>query len=230
MTPNDVWMLSVKGSVLESQHIHTLHFLQVSDSIGGTDLITAWQTAALTAYRNLFSIYASPVLEIEARVAASVGPPPSPDVVVPIVASRIGTRDVAGSDFMPSFMAGLVIEKGMLAGRRYSGRFFIGGLYEADNSANSLTAGYVTLLQNYCNALKTAFVTPTTPPWRLFCYSKLLGEGDPNHTIRNPVAGGARLPDPVAQVAPQLAGSAVRDLVVSPRPTTMRSRKYGHGS
>jgi hypothetical protein len=216
--------------VTVTQHIHTLHFLQGDGGVDGEDLINAWETAAQTAYRNCFSVYSNPNLELEAKMVAGVGAFPSPDIITPIVANRTGTRDVAGSDFMPSFMAALVTEKGSLAGRRYSGRFFLGGLYEADCSANTMNAGYITLVQAYCNALKTAFVTPALPAWRLFCYSKLLGEGDPNHTKRNPIAGQPRLADPVTQVAPQLAGSAVRDLVPSTRPTTMRSRKLGHGS
>ena len=230
MAPNDVWMLSVKGTVSDTTHIHTLHFLQLADSVGGAELIQAWLTAADTAYRNMFSIYYKPCEEIEARMAAGVDPAyPAPSAYSGTTAQQTGLRNTAG-DHSPAFLACLVTEQGTLAGRRYSGRFFIGGLSETDVTLNSLVPAYIAVVQAYCDALKTAFVTPAAPDWRLFCYSGLLGQGDPNHTTRNPVPGGARLATPVAKVAPQLAGSPVANLIVSGRPTTMRSRKYGHGS
>ena len=230
MAPNDVWLLQVKGTVSDTQHIHTLHFLQNDDSIDGDDLISAWRTAADTAYRNMFSIYYKPCEEIDARVVASPDPAfPAPSVFSGTTAEQTGLRNTSG-DHMPAYMAALVIEKGTLAGRRYSGRFFIGGLSETDVSLNSLVPAYIAVVQAYCDALKAAFVTSAAPPWRLFCYSGLLGQGDPNHTSRNPVDGQPRIATPVDKVAPQLAGSPVANLVVSGRPTTMRSRKYGHGS
>jgi hypothetical protein len=230
MATNDVWMLTVKGTVAETTHIHTLHFLEVAGPLLGQDLLDSYTGAPLTAYRSCFAIYHAPVEQITAQKVCGSLPLPSPDLYAPAPAAQVGTRGTGASEGEPAFLAALVTEKGMSAGRRYSGRFFLGGLYESDVQGNYITDAYKAVVQGYLNALAAAYIPPGGGlAWRLFCYSELLGEGDPNHTKRNP-AGGARLADPVAAVPCQQAGSPTRALILSGRPTTMRSRKVGHGS
>jgi len=228
MAPNDVWMLTVKGTVTGQQHIHTLHFLQGDGGVDGAHLITSWTSAASAAYRGCFATTQGPVQSIQAKLVCGTEPFPAPTEVIPVASDQLGTRGVAG-DPMPSFVAGLIQEKGALAGRRYSGRFFLGGLYETDVIANDLASAWLTVAAAYCTALKTAFVTPALPAWRLFCFSSLLAEGDTAHTSRPTTPGGPRVSTPVTAVPCAQAGSQVTDLVVSARPTTMRSRKLGHG-
>jgi len=231
MAPNDVWQLTVKGVLTETTHLHTLHFLETGASILGTELITAWSTAALTQYRGCFAIAGQPVQSIEARKVCGSVPLPSPDEVFRSVPDAAGTRATSG-DPMPAYVACTVAEKGMNAGRRYSGRFFLGGLYETDVTGNDLNSSYTNLVHAYCDALTAAFIPPAGGlSWRLFCFSELLAKGDPLHTKQDPTNPKARVADPVPAVgACQLAGSPTKALVVNARPTTMRSRKYGHGS
>jgi hypothetical protein len=229
MAINDVWMLTVKGTVSETMHIHTLHFRTNLADGTGVALTTLYGGAPLTAYRNLFQTLDKPVQEIKAEKVCGSLPLPAPSIISPISADQLGTRSASGGGPMPAYVAALVSERGSVAGRRYSGRFFIGGLDENDVAGNNLTAGYISVLTAYCSALGAAFVAPVLPDWRLFAFSNLLADGDPLHTKKNPNPPPERIADPVASVDCDLAGSDVSSLVVSTRPTTMRSRKYGHG-
>lgn len=219
---NEVYMLSARGTVHGEQHMHTLHFVQINPLMTQTDLINQWSAAPATAYRALFPLGQAPVQLIRvAKVCGSL-PLPAPTEVVPIPANAVGSRPTGSSEPLPTFVASLVTLKGSLAGRRYSGRFFLGGLLESDTNANTMSSAYQALAQAYVDALKAAFVTPAVPDFRLFAFSRLLAEGDPNHT-----KGGA--PDPITAHPCQDSGSVVANLVVSTVPTTMRSRKAGHG-
>jgi hypothetical protein len=231
MATNDVWQLTVKGFVHGSDHIHTLHFLEVAGPLLGTDLLTSYTGAPLTAYRALFAPAATPVQQIEARKVCGAVPLPAPSIHVPASGSQVGTRSGMSGQMVASYEAALVNEKGSLAGRRYSGRFFIGGLYQSDTYGNDIQSAYLTLLDGYLAALRTAYMLPSGGlAWRLFAFSSLLANGDPLHTRRNPVPGGARIADPVTAVSCEQAGSFVMQLVASTRATTMRSRKLGHGN
>lgn len=229
MVTNDVWLLTVQGMVTETMHVHTLHFRENAGESSGVDLITAYTAAPLTAYRGMFSQYTFPVQLIRAQKVCGSVPLPSANELAYATAAQGGTRNTTSQDPMPAYVAALVNERGSLAGRRYRGRFFIGGLHEIDCIGNTLQPTYLAMVQAYINALKAAFVTPAIPPWRLFAFSNLLADGDPFHTRRNPNPPPERIADPVAAVSCELAGSDVADLIVSTRPTTMRSRKLGHG-
>lgn len=222
MATNDVWQLSVRGTVHGEMHMHTLHFLQQLPTAVGNDLITLWSGAPATAYRALFPLGQTPVQLIRAAKVCGAVPLPAPTEVVPAGGSQGGSRPTSSSEPLPTFVASLVTVKGTLAGRRYSGRYFLGGLLEIDTNGNSLGGAYVALSQAYVDALKAAFVTPALPDFRLFVFSRLLANGDPNHT-----KGGQ--PDPIAARQCQDAGAPVSNLIVSLLPTTMRSRKMGHG-
>jgi len=222
MAVNDIWQLSVIGTVSSQQHIHTLHFREAVPPLLGTDLISSWLAAAGTQYRACFAIGQNPVQLIRAQKVCGSVPLPAPSENVPAVGSQAGTRPTSSSEALPSFIASLVSEKSAYAGRRYQGRFFLGGLLEIDTNENNMGAPYLALVQAYCDALRTGYITPGAPAWRMFAFSRLLAHGDPNHT-----KGG--LPDPITPVSCELAGADVINLIVSNRPTTMRSRKLGHG-
>lgn len=210
MAQNDTLMLSVRGTVGGQQHIHTLHFRAgTTTAAPETDLITAWMGAPFAAYRALFRTTFNPALLIRASQVCGSLPLRSPAEVAPATAAQVGTRGLAGDD-MPSFLAALVSIKTTLAGRTRIGRFFIGGLNELDCSGNALQTGLITVLQAYVDALKAAFVTPGAPEFRLVVHSRKLASQEP------PL-------DCLVSSAP------VTNLIVSTAPTTMRSRKMGHG-
>lgn len=214
---NEIWRLSVKGLVHGQQHQHSLHFRTNVPLLNGAGLVTAWSGAPMTAYRACFNVYGYPTQLIQAQMVCGQTPVPGATEVVPAVALQAGTRSTTSDDPQPAFIAALVNEKGTLAGRSRSGRFFLGGLFESDVVGDYIQAPHIARIQAYIDALKTLFVTPSTPDWRLFCYSQLLATGRP----------GSDPPIPVHQC--QDAGSDTAQLIVSNRVTTMRSRKLGHG-
>jgi hypothetical protein len=227
---NDVYMLSVRGTVSGSQHIHTLHFLEgpvIGDA--GEALIAAWQGAPQVAYRLLFNPAHAPILSIIARKVCGSVPVPAPVEVAPAAAATLGTRTDTSGAPQPSFIAAQVSERGSVAGRRYSGRFFLGGLYSGDVSGNDLVDNYKNKVGDYLTALRNEFVQGIGSDFQLFAYSKLLGDGDTAHTKKNPNPPPDRVADPVESVDCDLAGSVVASLALNPRVTTMRSRKLGHG-
>lgn len=208
MAVNDTWGLIVRGTVSGSQHIHTLHFRELGGDFLGSDLVTAWEAGAGAAYRGMFPTHQPCVQYIKAEKVCGSLPFPAPVEVVPAAGAMMGTRATAAAEGLPAFVAACVIERGTLAGRSRSGRFFIGGLMETDNNTNDLAPAYITLVQNYANALKAAFVTPSAPNWRLVTHSRLLAQ-------------------PGVQC--DVSSTPVANLLVNARPTTMRSRKIGHG-
>lgn len=213
---NDIVMLQVKGTVVGTQHIHTLHFRQEVPDLFVTDLISVWRAGCQASYRALFTSVESPMQLVRVDTVCSADELPAPAEDVPIPADQLGTRTVVG-EAMPSYVAALTTVKSALAGRSRQGRYFIGGMREDDNAGNLLVAGHITRLQNYADALKAIFITPALPNWRLVIFSRTLRDGKP--TADPPVAG----------VSCALATAPALNLVVSNRPTTMRSRKFGSG-
>lgn len=222
MSVNDIWNLQVRGTVFGTQHIHSLHFRETALAANVGDLRTAYEGAPLTAYRALFPSHQPPVQMIRyAKVCGGV-PLPAPTEIPVTGAASMGTRSVGTAEGMPSFIASLVTVRSTTAGRRYNGRFFIGGLVETDCNTNDLQSGYITLLQAYCSALTAAFVTPSSLPFEAFVFSNLLADGRPANSPGQPPAA-------VAAVQCGDAGAKVVSYTASTRPTTMRSRKLGHG-
>lgn len=204
---NDTVMLSVIGNVTGQDHVHTLHFRSLAvQTMAG--LITEWQTGCRTAYRGMFRLDAACAQILRAQHVCGGLPLDATIDVAQTGTDLAGTRSTA-SEEMPSYVASLVAEKGVSAGRRHQGRFFIGGMVETDNAANVLTAGYIAIVQAYATALTASFITQVAPNWRLVVHSRTQAE-----------EGGDC----------QTSSTLVQQLLVRGRPTTMRSRKYGHGT
>lgn len=208
MAVNDTYMLSVRGTCGGTMHVHTLHFRETATVTGEAGLLTSWQGAPMTAYRAIFPTSQLPVQLIKAQKICGSVPLPASVEVIPAGGSQAGTRSVAG-DIMPSFMAACVTEKTALAGKRYQGRFFLGGMAEADCVGNSLQASLTTVINAYNAALMTAYGGGGGIDFRLVVHSKANA----------------------SQVGMNCQGSSelVTSLVTIPFPTTMRSRKSGHG-
>lgn len=222
MAPNEIWQLSVIGTVSGTQHIHTLHFRENDIALTGTMLLTAWLTSGDAAYRACFAIAQPAVQLLRAAKVCGTVPLPAPAEYAPVGAQQLGTRPTSSSEPMPAFLACLVNEKTAFAGRRYTGRFFMGGLLESDCIQNTMQAPYLALVQAYVDALKAGFVTPGAADWKQFVFSRLLAEGRAANTPGQP-------PEAVEAVQCQDAGGDVVNMIVSNQPTTMRSRKLGSG-
>ena len=206
---NDTYELIVQGIVADTQHIHTLHFRQVTPALKAEDLVTSYMSVANATYRGIFSSGDRPWMIVKAHPVCGTPPLEAGYEVATSAPNDAGTR-TGTFDSAASFVAGLVTLKTGLAGRTRQGRFFLGGLHDADYARNDVGAGYVTMLNAYCNALKAAYVTPgTSAAWRLVIHSRKL----------------AAVPGTQCQDS----SAPVTTLTVSPYVTTMRSRKKGHG-
>jgi len=203
---NDTVMLSVIGDILDQDHVHTLHFrsLGVQPMDG---LITEWVTGCATAYRGLFRLTDRCITVYRvAHICGSVPLDATVDVVPP-GGFLAGSRPT-GSENMPTYVASLVAEKGVSSGRRRQGRFFIGGMMEEDTLGNAVTAAHLGRLGTYCTALSSSFLTQVAPNWRLVVHS------------RTTALEGGNCQD---------SSTVVQALIPRVFPTTMRSRKAGHG-
>lgn len=205
---NETYLLVVRGNMFGAMHIHTLHFREGASALGEAGLLTAWQGAPMTAYRGCFHNSSTPTLSLKVQKVCGTAPLPAAVEVIPTTPNQLGTRTTVG-DGMPTYVACVVSEKTALAGRTRQGRFFLGGLFEADNSYNTLAPAYITIVQAYVDALKAAFVTPAGPDFRLVVHSRELAS------------------QPGTQC--QDSSTPVTNLVINTSPTTMRSRKAGHG-
>jgi hypothetical protein len=152
MNPNDTYQLQVIGTAVGNQHIHDLHFRQVTPGLGAADLITDWTAAAMTQYRALFHTTMAPTQILRARQVCGSTPLEAYYDVAPAPASTMGTRAAAG-DQQPAFLATHVKLRTALAGRSRIGKFFLGGMMELDVAYNDVQAAYLTLVQAYCAAL-----------------------------------------------------------------------------
>lgn len=208
MATNDTYLLTVRGTANSTQHIHTLHFRQVDPTIDATNLISSWQGAPMTAYRAMFHNGTTIIESIKAQAICGSEPLPAAAEVVPVPASQLGTRVVA-TEPMPAFLATQVKMTTALAGRSRQGRFFIGGMWENDNASNALNSAWVALVQAYCNALIAAYITGTPTTWQLVVHSRKLAS--------------------VVGTACNVSSARATNLIVNLAPTTMRSRKLGHG-
>jgi hypothetical protein len=204
---NDTVMLSVIGSVGGEDHYHTLHFRSLGvQSMQG--LIDEWQAGCLAAYRGLFRVDDGPCSLLRAQHICGGLPLDATIEEFQTGTALAGTRGAVG-DRMPSYVASLVAEKGISAGRRRQGRFFIGGMMEIDCVGNDLQTSILTPLQTYCDALRNSFMVQVSPLWRLVVHSRT--EADEGGDCQG-------------------SSTLVGQLLVRTRPTTMRSRKYGHGT
>lgn len=208
MATNDTLMLSVIGTNLGQQHIHTLHFREGLTATGPAQLITLWKTSCRAAYVGCFHATHLPVQLIKAEYVCGALPLPAGAENVPIAGDQAGFLTATG-DPSPSFLSSLTILRGTLKGRSRQGKYFIGGSYEVDVTGQTFAASYITQLQAYAAALTATFITPLSPDYRLVVHSRKL----------------AAVPGTDCVVSSTPVGA----LVVSDRVTTMRSRKLGHG-
>lgn len=209
MAVNDTWELIVRGTSAGTMHIHTLHFREVSLAAGGGQaLIDDWEAQCLATYRGLFQIGQHPVNLLRATKVCGAVPLPTATEKAYTFALGQGTRPSGSSQVSPSFLACVVAEKGIFAGRRRSGRFFLGGSFESDVDTNDYTAGYIAIVQGYLNVLTTRYITASASSFQLVTHSRV------------EAATGADC---------LVSSTPVQSLIVNSRATTMRSRKVGHG-
>lgn len=209
MAVGDTYEFAAQGVVATTQHIHTLHFRSLNPVGNAAGLITAWSSGALTQYRACFSINDTPTTLLKARAVCGTEPLPAGAEVVPTPSSNTQGTRATGAEKEPAFVACTVRELSDLAGRSRQGRFFLGGLQDADVLMNNLATAYVTIVQAYASQLMTVFgPNGTNGDWRLVVHSRKLAQPG---------------------VDCLESSTPVTSLVVTAGVTTMRSRKVGHG-
>jgi hypothetical protein len=209
MAINDVWQLSVKGTVLSQEHIHTLHFRDKTGLAAPTAIITVWQATCRTTYRGMFGSGDLPVVTHTVRQVCGTPPFAASGEATEPGGTQAGTRAMSG-DGAPSWLARCISWRTAYAGRRFRGRSFIGGMFESMMSGNELTAGETTIMDAYVAAVIGAFgPSGSSADWAAVVYSQ---------TARD---AGSSCSTAASQIAAGLSRTAI---------ASMRSRKPGHGN
>lgn len=210
MAINDTAQLSVIGSVLGQEHVHTLHFRHTGPGGDESVLIDEWQASARTAYRALFSTVDQPAIRYVGRQVCGTIPLRAPDEETEVPATAFGTRTTATDPLSP-FMAAVFSVRTASSGRSRRGRFYVGGIYEGDQSGGNLTSAYQTLMGAYVTALLGAFgPSGTSGQFRMVVHSRLL----------------AAVPGQLCENSSTL----VTGILARPVLGTMKSRRPGSGS
>lgn len=206
MLPNTIQMLTVHGTLLGQDYLHTLHFKQLAtafatEQAASQALIDAWQSAAqvawLAAHANNYSLTA-----VGARRVC--GSTPLPAELVETVNSA-GTRSPGAQAAAAPWFSCLTSEYSLVAGRNYRGRYFLAGLFKDDISGDQVQSGYLTLANAYATALGPFLSGGANASWKLFVFSRKLAS-QPGMQCQN-------------------AGAEVASLVVRSQLTTQRSRR-----
>lgn len=216
MTAGDIAQLSVVGRVLGETHVHTLHFEYLTGTASEAGLAANWNAEVGTNWRAIFGADETPNLTVEARQVCGVGVLRAPSVEVPL--NQAGTRAFPGGEFAPSWLAMCVSEKTALAGKRYRGRFYVGGVWEADIDRNDFvtTAPPANTHRNNVQAYVTDLIATygpagTNADYRLFVYSRRLSQLQPASACNT-------------------RGARVTAMTLRPDICSMQSRRTGRGT
>lgn len=208
MPIGDVWQVQARGTVLGQQHIHTLHFRDITGLAAPTAIVTVWQATCRTAFRNCFENTDLVLQDYVIRQVCGTPPLAASAAATEPGATQAGTR-TSGSDTEPSWLARVISWRTAFSGRRFRGRSYLGGLRESWLSGNNLVGGETALLDAYVTAFLGAFgPTGSSTDWRGVVYSQVARDGGATC-----VTAGS-----------QITGAISRLAVAS-----MKSRKPGHG-
>jgi hypothetical protein len=217
---NGIYKLAVLGTVQGQQHISTLHFRStanpnntaLSEPAYMQAILNTWQAQAMVPYRAMFMTIDSPIESYQVRKVCGSLPLPAGLDVAQGAGNTAGTRPSTGlGEALAPWLAAVVTQITGFAGRSYRGRWFFGGMAEADIAGPSVLAAHTTLVQSYCDGVRVAFIAPAEvdATAKLFVYSKLLAA--------------------VPGTQCQNAGADVVQLTPKTLLATMKSRKAGHG-
>ncbi len=182
---NAIYKFAVVGTVKGQQHIHTMHLRSTTHpdavALGETAyqqrLIDDWQSACRTAYRAIFYTNDNPTESYQVRKVCGTLPLPAGVDEAETTGNIAGTRSSVSEPAAPWLSTVTTIRSG-LAGRRYRGRNFLGGLEEQDIVGATVQSGRIGLQATYFSALMTLFVSPASgePIGRWFVHSRLLAK------------------------------------------------------
>lgn len=161
MPTDDVVQLSVIGQALAQQHIHTLHFRFRTGSAADGDLAADWFAGCGTAYRGIFQIADHVIQRIVVRQVCGTGSLRAAYEDTISAANGQGTR-TNYTQSMPPWVATVTSERTAIAGKRYQGRFFLGGMSEADQDGGNVDPAHVARVEAYTATLFPLFVNPNS--------------------------------------------------------------------
>lgn len=219
---NGIYSLKVIGTVGTQQHMHTLHFrsstqpaaLAMSEPVFMALLISTWQGPPRASFRALFSGSELPVQQYQVRKVCGTAPLPAGLDTAEAAGNQAGTG-IAGEfngDNLAPWLASVTTLRTGLAGRRFRGRNYFGGLMEPMVTVSTVSADRQSRMASYYTSLFTAFVdaVDVAIPAHLFVYSKTQAEEFPGTPCQN-------------------TGADVISTQVRSYLCTMKSRKLGSG-
>lgn len=204
MATNDIYALSIRGTVNGSQTINTLAFKQLSATAGDTRITLAqdWDTNIMPSWVSGISNQWS-VVDYSVR---DVVPGTGAEVVVAPAAARVG-NDV--SDPLPPSDAMVFTLRTTLKGRSFRGRVYWGGMAESSQSGGLFTSAWVANRTAVRSTIFGRYITnAATTGYQIGVIST--------------VSNGIPRPSPVF--------TPLFDIQVQPRVRTIRRRQIGVGS
>lgn len=222
VSANGIYTLKVIGTVATQQHQHTMAFrtsadptvLAYTEPAAMQAIITAWQAGPRSPYRQLFGGTDNPVQSYQVRKVCGTLPLPAGLDLAESAGNQAGTG-VAGEytgDTAAPWLASVMTLRTGYAGRRYRGRWYFGGLYEAMMLQSNVSTARQTAMTAYATSMTTAFINATdlSLPFHLFVYSKTIATEAPATPC-------------------QQTGADVTSFQARAYLCTMKSRKIGSG-
>src|SRR5215212_10337938 len=152
MPINDVYQLTVKGTVWDQDHLHTLHFRDRTGAAASSAIVTVWQATSRTAYRGCFCTADACAVTYTVRQVCGTPPFVATAEATEPLATQFGTLAIPG-DRMPSWLARVISWRTAFSGKSYRGRSFLGGLFDDWGNGNNMVAGRLADTNAYITAL-----------------------------------------------------------------------------
>lgn len=209
MAINDVFRMTIKGTVAGQDHYLTHHFRDLTGAAAQTAIITVWQATCRTALRGCFTTADTPLLSYEVRQVCGTLPLQAPGAATEPGATQAGTISPPG-ERLASWLARVISWRTAYAGRSYRGRSFFGGLYEDWCNGNNVNGAQMTQTDAYVTAMLGAFgPSGSSADWRLVVWSERLRDLGNSCLLSS------------AGIDAGLSQQAI---------ASMKSRKVGHGN
>jgi len=168
MAIGTTYRLSLVGLWQGTLHVNAFHFRQREDTPGetpNTRLINDWNTHMMDVYRGMFT----PAFTItQENVYVAKGSPENLSVETAFIG-----RYALGSEPLPTQVASVTTWLTGIAGRRFRGRSYIGGLTEQQVDSQVIDSFYRSAVDIFANRLVNTF--PGVTPFDYVVYSRVAG-------------------------------------------------------
>lgn len=157
---NWLWEVVINWTNAGVKCCNVLHYRQVGD-VGPETVAPALAGAVNTNILAVMADMMSTSVSFQNLTVQRLGPG------IPLVAQEFAPAQFSGNaagQALPNNVALCFTKRSLLAGRKYRGRFYLGGLSEADTNGNIfLVANYPFVLLNFLVGLKSTFAGSLVP-------------------------------------------------------------------